>query len=211
MRRLWKEDNVTHEGAFFSCHNVSITPKSFLEPSTLVWIGGRSHAAARRVERVGDGWLVSSVTPEEIREGREIVFSTVAEHGRETEDDQMGVLLVYYIASGTEAAASTAQKYITRNRPDAHFTEYSALGSTEQVALAIRGYFRPAPRSSLCGLCARLWRPGSKWRSWGKKFCPNSISSLTASGAGPLRGDLRCGKKESGPWAGLGCARFQFE
>ena len=28
MRRLWEEDNVTHEGRFFTCHNVSITPKT---------------------------------------------------------------------------------------------------------------------------------------------------------------------------------------
>ena len=48
MRRLWQEDNVTHEGKFFTCHNVSITPKTVFKPSPPVWIGGRSPAAARR-------------------------------------------------------------------------------------------------------------------------------------------------------------------
>jgi len=62
MRRLWEEDNVTHEGEYYTCHDVSITPKTFLKPSPPVWIGGRSPAAARRVGRVGDGWLVSSAT-----------------------------------------------------------------------------------------------------------------------------------------------------
>ena len=62
MRRLWEEDNVTHEGQFFTCHNVSITPKTCFQPSPPVWIGGRSPAAARRVGRVGDGWLVSGAT-----------------------------------------------------------------------------------------------------------------------------------------------------
>ena len=28
MRRLWEEENVTHEGAFYTCHNVTITPKA---------------------------------------------------------------------------------------------------------------------------------------------------------------------------------------
>ena len=140
MRRLWEENNVTHEGTFFSCHNVTITPKPFLEPSTPVWIGGRSPAAARRVGRVGDGWLVSGATPQEIQEGRDIVFSTAAEFGREIEDDHIGVLLGYYIASDTEEAAATAYDYVTRHRPDAHFTEYSALGTPEQVAQTIQGY-----------------------------------------------------------------------
>jgi probable F420-dependent oxidoreductase len=140
MRRLWEEDNVTHEGTFYSCHNVTITPKPFLKPSTPVWIGGRSPAAARRVGRVGDGWLVSGATPQEMQEGRDIVFSTAAEFGREIEDDHIGVLLGYYIASDTEKAAVTAHDYVTRHRPDAHFTEYSALGTPEQVALTIQSY-----------------------------------------------------------------------
>ena len=140
MRRLWEEENVTHEGMFYSCHNVTITPKPFLEPSTPVWIGGRSAAAARRVGRVGDGWLVSSATPEEIGEGREIMFSTAADHGREIEDDHVGVLLGYYVASSSEDAEAKAERYVTRARPGAHFTEYSALGSTEQICQTISRY-----------------------------------------------------------------------
>ncbi len=140
MRRLWQEDNVTHEGAFYTCHDVSITPKPFLQPSTPVWIGGRSAAAARRVGRVGDGWLVSSVTPKEIQEGRDIVFDTAREYDREIEEDHIGVLLGYYIAPDTKEASSKAEKFITRQRPDAHFTEYSAVGSTEQVAQVVQRY-----------------------------------------------------------------------
>ncbi len=140
MRRLWEEENVTHEGAFYTCHNVTITPKPFLKPSTPVWIGGRSPAAARRVGRVGDGWLVSSVTPAEIQEGRDIVFSTAAEFGREIEEDHIGVLLGYYVADDTEEAVATSYDYITRHRPDAHFTEYSAVGTTEQVSQTIQSY-----------------------------------------------------------------------
>jgi alkanesulfonate monooxygenase SsuD/methylene tetrahydromethanopterin reductase-like flavin-dependent oxidoreductase (luciferase family) len=31
MRRLWQEERVTHEGTFFTCHDVSITPKPFFQ------------------------------------------------------------------------------------------------------------------------------------------------------------------------------------
>ena len=117
MRRLWEEENVTHEGTFYTCHNVTVTPKPFLEPSTPVWIGGRSPAAARRVGRVGDGWLVSSATPAEIKEGRDIVFSTAAEFEREIEEDHIGVLLGYYISDDVEEATAMAYDYVTRHRP----------------------------------------------------------------------------------------------
>ena len=144
MRRLWEEDDVTHEGDFFTCHNVTITPTPCFTPSPPVWIGGRSHAAARRVGRVGDGWMVSSATPEEISEGRDIVFGTAEEHQREIEDDHIGVILGYYISpnasSNIEDTVNKAHNYVTRHRPDVHFTEYSALGSAEKVVETIHRY-----------------------------------------------------------------------
>ena len=140
MRRLWEEDSVTHEGEYFTCHNVSITPKPFFKPSPPVWIGGRSPAAARRVGRVGDGWLVSSATPQEVTEGREIIFATTKENNREIEDDHIGVLLGYYIAPNVEETVAKTYNYVTRHRPDAYFTEYSALGPSEVIVETIQGY-----------------------------------------------------------------------
>ncbi len=140
MRRLWEEDSVTHEGEYYTCHNVSITPKPFFKPSPPVWIGGRSPAAARRVGRVGDGWLVSSATTQEVTEGREIIFDTAKENNREIEDDHVGVLIGYYISSNVEETVAKTYKYVTRHRPDAYFTEYSALGPSEAISETIQRY-----------------------------------------------------------------------
>ena len=140
MRRLWQEDSVTHEGRYFTCHQVSITPKPCFQPAPPVWIGGRSPAAARRVGRVGDGWLVSGATPREIQHGREIVFATAEKHQREIEDDHIGMLLGYYISPDADQAIAQSRQYVTRHRPDADFTEYSALGDVDTVCAAIQRY-----------------------------------------------------------------------
>ena len=140
MRRLWHEDNVTHEGQFYSLHDVTVTPKPVQIPSLPVWVGGRSKAAQRRVGRVGDGWLVSSATASEVQEGIEVVFSTAAEHGRVIEEDHIGALLGFFIAPNREKATLEAEPYVTRHRPDAHFTEYSALGTVEEVTGTIQRY-----------------------------------------------------------------------
>ena len=141
MRRLWEEDNVTHEGEYYTCHDVSITPKTFLKPSPPVWIGGRSPAAARRVGRVGDGWLVSSATSQEVTEGREIIFQTAEDNKREIEDDHIGVLIGYYISpDNLEETVSKTYNYVTRHRPDAYFTEYSALGPSDAICETIQRY-----------------------------------------------------------------------
>ncbi len=140
MRRLWEEENVTYEGEFYSCHNVTLTPKPFLQPSTPVWIGGRTPAAARRVGRVGDGWLVSSATPAEVKEGHDIVFETASEYGREIDDDHIGVLLGYYVSSDVEQATANANNYVIRQRSDAHFTEFTAVGPVDRIAEHIQRY-----------------------------------------------------------------------
>ena len=141
MRRLWHEDNVTHQGQFFSLHDVTVNPKPVQVPSLPVWIGGRTRAAQRRVGRVGDGWLVSSATPQEVKEGVEIVFSTAAEYRREVDEDHIGALVTYLIAPTLEEAESAAEPYVTRARGDAHFTEYSALGTLQQVEDTIARYW----------------------------------------------------------------------
>ena len=155
MRRLWEEEKVTHEGDFFTCHDVSITPKPIFQPSPPVWIGGRSPAAARRVGRVGDGWLVSSATPSEVGEGKDIVFDTADQCRREIEEDHIGVLLGYYISDDYEQAATKAHQFVTRHRPDAHFTEFTALGTTEQVGDLIQQYIAAgASKFAVRPLCA---------------------------------------------------------
>ena len=173
MRRLWEEEIVTHEGEFYSCHNVSVTPKPFLQPSTPVWIGGRTAAAARRVGRVGDGWLVSSATPAEVKEGHDILFETAAEFDRVIEDDHVGVLLGYYVSDDVEEATIKANQFVTRQRPDAHFTEFTAVGPVDRVAEIRQPLHRvrriqvrsppPLPRGG------KAW---SNWTSSARSCCP---------------------------------------
>ena len=140
MRRLWSEDGVTHHGEFFNLTDVTVTPKPVQTPAMPLWVGGRSSAAARRAGRLGDGWLVSSATPDEIAEGAALLFDTAAEFGREVDSDHIGALIGFYIADSGEEAALLGEPFITRARPDAHFTEYSALGTPDQVAQTIERY-----------------------------------------------------------------------
>ena len=69
MRRLWTEENVTFKGKFFSVEDATIMPRPWQKNGLPIWIGGRSEAALRRTGRLGDGWLVSSVSPAEVEVG----------------------------------------------------------------------------------------------------------------------------------------------
>ncbi|MGZ9188158.1 MAG: LLM class flavin-dependent oxidoreductase, partial [Candidatus Binatia bacterium] len=62
MRRLWTEENVTFAGKYFSVEDATVMPRPWQKNGPPIWIGGRSEAALRRTGRLGDGWLVSSVS-----------------------------------------------------------------------------------------------------------------------------------------------------
>ena len=140
LRRLWKEDNVTYEGQFFSLHDVTINPKPVQTPSLPLWVGGHSTAAQRRVGRMGDGWLVSSTTPREVSDGIDVIFSTAAEYGRQIEKDHIGALIGFYISGTQREAISVAEPFAFRRGPYAPLTEYNALGTPEDVKDSIDRY-----------------------------------------------------------------------
>jgi probable F420-dependent oxidoreductase len=140
IRRLWREDNVTHEGQFFTLHNVSVVPKPVQKPSPPIWVGGRSKAAQRRTGRLGDGWLVSQATPHEVAQGIELIFATAKEWNRTVDEDHIGTMLGFNIAPTVEEAALEAADHIIRHRPDVPFQEYCALGPPENVTRTINEY-----------------------------------------------------------------------
>src|SRR6476469_131300 len=83
MRRLWTEENVTFEGKFYAVQDVTIMPRPWQKNGLPIWIGGRSQAALRRTGRLGDGWLVSSVSPVEVDAGIKAIRGYAAEAARQ--------------------------------------------------------------------------------------------------------------------------------
>jgi len=139
MKKLWSEEKVNFDGQFYSAHDLTLRPRPYQKGGPPVWVGGRSKAALRRVGRLADGWLVSSVTPKEIAAGIEAIRSHAAEAGREVPDDHYGVLVPYLIAPSREEAERLAGPSI-RRRQDLAPEEYSALGTAEQVREKLREY-----------------------------------------------------------------------
>ena len=132
MKKLWSEGKVNFDGQFYSANELTLLPRPYQQGGPPLWVGGRSKAALRRVGKLADGWLVSSVTPMEVAAGIATIRSHAAEAGREVPEDHYGVLVPYAIASRSEEALRLAGPSI-RRRQDIAPQEYSALGTAQQV------------------------------------------------------------------------------
>ena len=155
MKLLWSQDNVTFHGKYYTLNDVTIQPKPVQRDLPPMWIGGRSEAAIQRTARIGDGWLVSQATPDEVADGVARIKIGALEHGNEIEDDHYGVLFSYFIADTPEEAAKQAAPYMLRRRTDVDYAEFSAFGTPDHVSKLMGRYIDAgAPKIVVRPACA---------------------------------------------------------
>jgi probable F420-dependent oxidoreductase len=94
MRQLWSGEPVHHGGSRFPLDGVRLKVTPHQDPLE-VWLGGRVPVELRRIGRLGDGWLPSFMTPDEVAEGWAVINDVAAEHGRSVPADHLGMLVPY--------------------------------------------------------------------------------------------------------------------
>jgi probable F420-dependent oxidoreductase len=142
MRMLWTQDEVTFQGEFYKLDRISIFPKPWQSPPP-IWIGGKSEAAMRRTARLGDGWIPSFITPDEMRAGIQKVQEMAAAEGRQVPEDHFGTLINYAIADREDAAHAMALPFIPRGRVDeATMRQCTAFGPVGRVLEKVEEYVK---------------------------------------------------------------------
>jgi probable F420-dependent oxidoreductase len=94
LRRFWAGDAVDHDGAAFHYQGAAVRPLPVQQPMD-IWLGGIAASELRRCGRLGDGWLPSFCTPDDVREGIVAIKGHAAEAGREIDPEHFGALIPY--------------------------------------------------------------------------------------------------------------------
>jgi probable F420-dependent oxidoreductase len=90
VRRLWAGEEVG---------GAAIAPRPVQDPLE-VWLGGRARSELRRVGRLGDGWLPSFCTADDVVAGRPVVEDEAAAHERALDPEHWGALIAYVTSEG---------------------------------------------------------------------------------------------------------------
>lgn len=112
MRACWTGEVVSFHGEFWSIDGVQVLPRP-VQPRLDVWLGGIAPSELRRVGRVGDGWLPSFCSPEDVADGIVTIEATATEHGREIDPQHYGVLLAWC----DDALPDRIVEMVERRRP----------------------------------------------------------------------------------------------
>jgi probable F420-dependent oxidoreductase len=73
---------------------IVVAPPTVQQPLEF-WVAGTVPEAQRRAGRRADGWLTSLLTPDEARQGREVVETEAERAGRRVDPEHFGVSLAY--------------------------------------------------------------------------------------------------------------------
>ena len=132
LRRLWAEDDVTHDGKWFHYEHMNVLPKPTHRLD--VWLGGRAPSELRRIGRMADGWLASFTTPEQCKAARVAVEEAADAAGREMDPEHYGVMVLYTHDAVPDAFAQA----IKSRNPDIEVDDLVARGWDEVHDLCAR-------------------------------------------------------------------------
>jgi len=82
IKRLWTEEYVDYEGAYYKLKQAFLQPKPMQKPHVPIFIAGNSPRTMRMVAEFGDGWIPASVQPDEYKEGWNHVLDEASKTGR---------------------------------------------------------------------------------------------------------------------------------
>lgn len=139
MRRLWTEDRVVYESPFLKLADVGIAvrPKQANIP---IWIGSRSEAGLRRTGRLGDGWLPTQLTPDEVAAGIARIKEHAAEAGRAIPDDHYGLQISSYLVERGSVPDYVKERHLLNRRPGVAPERINLLGTPDEVMARVREY-----------------------------------------------------------------------
>ena len=137
MKRLWTEEQVSHQGRFFSFQDTTLLPQPAQKPYPPIWIAGRSEAAMRRAALQGDGWYPYLFTVRRLKSSNETIRQMAAEAGRDLEGFHWGLNQPTAISQDREealglAVANVGQRYVTPDRSAEDIAQALCVTGTPQ-------------------------------------------------------------------------------
>ena len=140
LRACWTGEPVNYDGQFWQLDGITVRPAPVQNPMP-IWIGGNSDAAARRAGRLGDGWIPSFITPEQLKHGVEVTLEHAEKAGRTFEIDHFGALFYYCLADDPAEAEALARPYIPPGRANAEtLARCTAFGPASLVRERLEEY-----------------------------------------------------------------------
>jgi len=143
IKALWSGEPTSISGRFWSVTELQLTPRP-TRPKLEFWLGGRAPAALRRIGQLADGWLASSVSPDELPSMIATIRAAAAEACRTIDQDYYGATV--FAVPGEDDLSREASSRLRLRRCLGAMTIWPSAPAN--CASSCSGSARAAPASS---------------------------------------------------------------
>jgi alkanesulfonate monooxygenase SsuD/methylene tetrahydromethanopterin reductase-like flavin-dependent oxidoreductase (luciferase family) len=158
MRRLWRENDVSHEGKFTRFEHVTIEPKPAQRGGVPIWLASNNvEPGLRRVARLADGWLNNIKSPQVYRECWEKIREYAANIRRDPGSIHPGIY--FTLAAGGKDAVAEGQTFLAQYYNRSYEAVANAMlcitGSWDEVIDWMEKYIDAGARTVVLRFAAR--------------------------------------------------------
>ena len=158
MRRLWRENDVSHSGAFTRFEHVTLEPKPVQVDGVPIWLASNDvEPGLRRVARMGDGWLNNIKSPETYHECWQKIRAYAVDAKRDPDSIQPGLYVT--LAAGGKDAVFEGQTFLAQYYNRSYEAVARAMlcitGSWDEVIDRIEAFCRVGASTLVLRFAAR--------------------------------------------------------
>src|SRR5690349_14958930 len=157
MRRLWRENDVSHAGRFTNFEHVTVEPKPVQPGGVPIWIASNNvEPGLKRVARLGDAWINNIKTPAVFGECWQKIQGYASAAGRDPDSIQASIY--FTLAAGGNDAVIEGQtflaKYYNRSFEAVANAMLCVTGSWDEVIDWMEKYVESGARTVVLRLAA---------------------------------------------------------
>lgn len=158
MRRLWRENDVSHAGTFTRFEHATLVPKPVQPGGVPIWLASNNvEPGLKRVGQLGDAWINNITSPETYGECWEKIRAYATEAGRNPDSIEPG--LYFTLAGGGRDAVLEGQAFLAQYYNRSYEAVASAMlcvtGTWAEVIDGIRKYIDAGARTIVLRFAAR--------------------------------------------------------
>ncbi len=158
MRRLWRENDVSHAGQFTRFEHVTLEPKPAQPGGVPIWLASNDvEPGLKRVGKLADAWLNNIKDPQTYRVCWEKIRSYAADAGRDPNSIHPGCY--FTLAAGGKDAITEGQAFLAQYYNRSYEAVAKAMlcvtGSWDEVIDRIDAFREAGARSVVLRFAAR--------------------------------------------------------
>jgi alkanesulfonate monooxygenase SsuD/methylene tetrahydromethanopterin reductase-like flavin-dependent oxidoreductase (luciferase family) len=158
LRRLWRENDVTHEGVFCRFEHVTLEPKPVQPGGIPIWLASNEvEPGLKRVARMGDAWINNIKTAGAYRECWDKIRNYAAHAGRDPLVIHPSIYMTVAAGEKTDAQEGMAflAQYYSRPYEAVANSMLCVTGSWDEVIDKIEAYREAGARTVVLRFAAR--------------------------------------------------------